>query len=67
MSIRYAEATRKLVVVVLKGRSLLPYDKKGACSPYASVKLIDTKTGKLVEKRKTATIKNSVNPIYDNQ
>ena len=67
MAIRYADGTRKLVVLILRAKDLLPYDKKGACSPYAVVKLFDAHTGKEMTKRKTAVVKNSLNPVYDNQ
>ncbi|RCN42733.1 C2 domain protein [Ancylostoma caninum] len=102
MSIRYADATRKLVVQVLRAKQLLPWDKNGDCDPYANVgsyllifrsprftfpficayssdygiqkanrccfkvKLISIENSKDVQKRKTAVVKGTVNPSFDN-
>ncbi|VDM80597.1 unnamed protein product [Strongylus vulgaris] len=66
MSIRYADATRKLVVQVLRARQLLPWDKNGQCNPYATVKLISIENSRDVQKRKTGVVKGSVNPSFDN-
>ncbi|WKY00199.1 hypothetical protein Q1695_014784 [Nippostrongylus brasiliensis] len=66
ISIRYAEATRKLVVQVLRARQLLPWDKGGDCDPYASVKLFSLDNNKEVYKRKTAVVKGTINPVFDN-
>ncbi|EPB72803.1 C2 domain protein [Ancylostoma ceylanicum] len=66
MSIRYADATRKLVVQVLRAKQLLPWDKAGDCDPYANVKLISLENSKDVQKRKTAVVKGTVNPSFDN-
>ncbi|KJH46600.1 C2 domain protein [Dictyocaulus viviparus] len=67
MSIRYADAIRKLVVQVLRARHLLPWEKDGYCNPYATVKLIAIDNNKEVQKRKTGVVKGSLNPIFDNQ
>ncbi|KAK6741216.1 hypothetical protein RB195_009214 [Necator americanus] len=66
MSIRYADATRKLVIQVLRAKQLLPWDKAGDCDPYATVKLISIENSKDVQKRKTAVVKGSTNPSFDN-
>ncbi|KAK6025635.1 C2 domain protein [Ostertagia ostertagi] len=66
MSIRYADAIRKLVVQVLGARNLLPWEKEGQCNPYASVKVISVEHNKEVAKRKTGVVKNSLNPVFDN-
>ncbi|PIO60172.1 C2 domain protein [Teladorsagia circumcincta] len=66
MSIRYADAIRKLVVQVLGARNLLPWEKEGQCNPYATVKLISVEHNKELAKRKTGVVKNSLNPVFDN-
>ncbi|CAJ0599487.1 unnamed protein product [Cylicocyclus nassatus] len=66
MSVRYAEATRKLVVQVLRAKQLLPWTKSGQCNPYATVKLINIENSRDVQKRKTGVVKGSVNPSFDN-
>ncbi|VDM59539.1 unnamed protein product [Angiostrongylus costaricensis] len=63
MSIRYADATRKLVVQVLRARQLLPWGKAGHCNPYAVVKLIVIETNKELQKRKTGVVKDSLSPV----
>ncbi|KAK5964928.1 Extended synaptotagmin-2 [Trichostrongylus colubriformis] len=66
MSIRYAEALRKLVVQVLGARDLLPWEKDGECNPYATVKVVSVENNKEISKRKTGVVKNSLNPSFDN-
>lgn len=66
MSIRYAEATRKLVIQVLRARQLLPWEKEGQCNPYATVKLLSVDSNKEIYKRKTGVVKGSVDPVFDN-
>ncbi|CAD6188572.1 unnamed protein product [Caenorhabditis auriculariae] len=66
MGIRYAEGTKRLVVLILRARNLLAYDKKGFCNPYITVKLMTLDGNKEVFKRKTGTARNTTNPSYDN-
>ncbi|KAK6055204.1 C2 domain protein [Cooperia oncophora] len=66
MSIRYSDALRKLVVQVLGAQNLLPWEKDGQCNPYATAKVISIENNKEVSKRKTAVVKNTLNPRFDN-
>ncbi|GMR42149.1 hypothetical protein PMAYCL1PPCAC_12344 [Pristionchus mayeri] len=66
MAIRYVDATSRLEVRLLRARYLRPISKEGKVNPYVSCCLVQVDDGKIVEKKKTATLRNTLEPVYDN-
>lgn len=83
MAIRYVDATSRLEVILirrergrdtvlfqvrlLRARYLRPISKEGKANPYVSCCLVQVDDGKIIEKKKTATLTNTLEPVYDNQ
>lgn len=57
--------SNKLIVKLIQARNLKTMDKMGSCNPYCSIKLIALDSGK-ESKRKTPTLANTRNPLFDN-
>ncbi|GMS89252.1 hypothetical protein PENTCL1PPCAC_11427 [Pristionchus entomophagus] len=66
MAIRYVDATNRLEVRLLRARYLRPISKEGRANPYVSCSLIQVDDGKTIEKKKTSTLTNTLEPVYDN-
>nr|XP_022326115.1 extended synaptotagmin-2-like isoform X6 [Crassostrea virginica] len=63
LTFRYSSQRQKLVVVVHKCLNLLPCDSDNLADPYVKMYLLPDKSSS--GKRKTAVIKNNLNPVFD--
>ncbi|MFH4975035.1 hypothetical protein AB6A40_001744 [Gnathostoma spinigerum] len=66
LSIRYAQPTRKLILVIVKAKGLRAIDKAGTADPYVIAKLISKDGSQSAQKRKTSVIKQSLDPVFNN-
>lgn len=59
----YSE-NNQLICIIKQGKNLMPMDPNGSSDPYVKCKLIPDISGESKEKRKTRTIKASLNPEW---
>jgi hypothetical protein len=68
LGIRYDDVRFKLLVDVVCAKELISVEKNGEADPYVSVKLVPVNgNANKAKKGKTAVVKGSLNPYFDNQ
>ena len=56
---------RKLKVHLCGANNLLAADKNGKSDPYVTLHLLERGSGKEIEKKKSKTVKKTLNPAWD--
>ncbi|EJW87987.1 hypothetical protein WUBG_01100 [Wuchereria bancrofti] len=65
--LRHLKETNKLIVRVIRIIDLYPLDSQGSADPYLTVRLTPSDNMYGGEKRKTAIVKKSLDPVFDNE
>ncbi|KAK6100352.1 C2 domain family protein [Brugia pahangi] len=65
--LQHLKETNKLIVRVIRIIDLYPLDSQGSADPYLTVRLTPSDNMYGGEKRKTAIVKKSLDPVFDNE